>query len=469
MRTRDLLSKVRLAVEEGHLLERADRVVAAVSGGPDSICLLSLLLHLRDEWALSIHVAHLNHGVRGVESDEDAEWVSAMAERLGVPGTVRRVDPKESVALHGLSPEEGLRYLRHRFLFEVAETVGASKIATGHTLNDQAETLLLRLARGTGLSGMGGMLPMRGKLIRPLLRVTRREIIDYLETEGLEYREDSSNRRLDYSRNRVRMKVIPALEKYCNLRIVELLGRFAELARSDNSYLDEAAEREMDQVVIRRGSKEMALDRGRLVALDVALTRRVLRAAVREVSSSLRGVTSDHILSCLHLKTGKRLHLPSGLVVSRQYDQLVLSTAKRSSRGFDYEFEIPGRVVVKESGLILVAELFDGGVLKERPRASAGNEVYFDADGIEPPLSVRSRRPGDRMRPFGMEGERKVKDILIDDKVPREKRDLMPVVDDRTGILWLVGSRRSNRAPVVKSTRRVLKIGAEHTSAGEER
>jgi len=422
----NLLSEVKKTVGRYRLLQKNDKVLIALSGGADSVVLLTLLLELKHTFGLSFHLAHLNHCLRGRESDEDAEWTEALAGRLAIPITIEKRNVLEWARREGYSLEEGARKVRYAFLSNAADKVNATKIATGHTLDDQAETVLLRLLRGTGLSGLAAIAPKRGRVIRPLIELTRQEIVGYLRAKGVEYRRDSSNLQLKYPRNRLRLELIPFLKKEFNAKITELLGRYGELAYVDNSYLETVARGAFSTVLI-----------------------------LRNVS-----IKSKHILSSLELSTGKRLELPSGLILTRQYENLVISLTERKCEAFSYGLCVPGTVVLKETGMTLVAEFLDRDFLPKDSKSRSPEEVYFDFDRIHLPLIVRNRRIGDRMHPLGMKGERKLKDILIDDKIPRNERERIPLLVDTEGLLWIIGNRRSERAKITDVTERIVRIRA---------
>lgn len=460
MKHKNLLSRVKTTVEKYGLLEKGDKVLVALSGGADSVCLLYLLLKLKDEFALSFHIAHLNHSLRGVESDGDEEWVKTLAHELDIPIIVEKVDLLEWVRRKRGSLEDQAREVRYKFLSKVADEIDATKIAVGHTLDDQAETVLLRLLRGTGIPGVGGIRPRRDRVIRPLIEVGREEIMRYIQAEGLDYREDSSNLRQDYLRNRLRLELIPLLKRKFSSRITELLGRYAELAQIDDSYLETLAIGAFSSLVIRSSPISLVLDWKRLMALHPSLGRRIVRIAIKKIKGNLKGITSEQILSCFKLRTGKKLYLRAGLVVKRQYENLVFSLGEKRHESFTYTLPTPGTLIMKEIGTAIVTDFIDKSFLPKDLKSPSPDEAYFDFDQVEPPLLVRNRRPGDRMRPLGMLGERKLKDILIDNKIPRSEREKIPILADSRSILWIVGNRRSERAKIIPSTKKILRIRA---------
>jgi len=464
MKQSDLISRVRWTIRKHHLLEAKDKVVVAVSGGADSVCLVSVLLGLKDEFGISLHIAHLDHGLRGEESDADARWVEALAHTLELPITVERRDVQKRAKNEKGSLEELAREIRYAFLSEVADEVQAEKIAVGHTLNDQAETVLLSLIRGAGIRGVRGMLPRLGKVIRPLIEVSRDEVVAHLRSVGLAYREDSSNLEARFLRNRLRSELIPLMKSEFNSRVLESLSRYAELAGAEDSYLETVARGAFSSVLLRRSPTALVLDWRALARLHPALARRVVRTAIEEMKGDLRRMRSGHILSALRLSTGRRLCLPCGLVVEREYGELIISAARSQRKGFEYALRIPGEIVVTEIGMSVVTDCPNRSWLPSDLRAPSRDEAYFDLDGLRPPLVIRNRRKGDRIRLFGMGGEKKVKDIFIDDKIARSAREKIPILSDEEGILWIVGSRRAERARITKDTTRIVRVRAMRTS-----
>ncbi len=449
---------LKFVLREG-LISPGDRVVAAVSGGPDSVALLDVLDRIKGELGLTLFVAHLDHRLRGREAKEDAKFVEDLALSRGFPFVLGTEDVADFARRAGLSVEEGAREVRYRFLDHVARNLKADEVALGHTRDDQAETVLMRLIRGGGRRGLGGMAPRRGKFVRPLLEVSREEILKYLKERGLPFREDSTNRDLSFMRNRVRHVLLPLLRERFNPEISEVLCREAEVWRAEDEYLQSLAEKVLADVLRDIGGGKIVLDIGGLLRYHIAIRRRVARLAYRAVAGSLPDFRSTERF--LHVaEEGGCIDLPGGVRVQRAGEVLVLRCGDVPP--FRYPLAVGGRTFVRETGLVLEAELM------ERPPSEAlkedGRTAYIDWRAVKGKLWVRSRLPGDRIQPFGMCGTRKVKDILIDRKVPRLLRGEVPLVVDDEGVLWVVGVCLSERAKVTEDAEKVLRIRARKVS-----
>lgn len=488
------------------MLAAGDTVVVAVSGGPDSVALAHLLQRLAGEYALSLHVAHLNHQFRGTESEEEARFVRELAANWGLPCTVEAVDVPAYLARHRGSAEAVARHLRYTFLEQVAKEVGAARIALGHQADDQAETVLMNLLRGAGSRGLAGIPPVRGgRYIRPLSEVRRDEILAYLKAEGLPYRLDSSNASPRYFRNRVRHELLPYLEREFAPGLRETLVRTADLLRAEDEYLEAvAAYLQAALQTARRGGRTMVIDGytydcAALTTVPLALLRRLIRriwADLAEESGAAEaaggGLPERHTLTYERVeavvalarngRTGARVELPGGVTVRRRYGQLVWEAAPRRgqpagqepasdpSRAVEpaAELAVPGETFIPSTGFFFSAEektvagADEATRLVAEARAAGPLRAVLDADRIEPPLVVRRRRPGDRFWPLGAAGEKKLKEYLIDAKVPAEERKDLLLVADRRGKrpVWLVGDRPAEVVRVTPETRRVLLLQA---------
>ena len=318
-----LIERVFSFICQHGLVSREKLLVVGVSGGPDSVCLLHLLVGLKERLGISLHVAHLNHVLRGMESEADAQYVSELAERLGIGVTLEQRDVKSYQSEHGLSLEEAAREVRYHFFAEVASSVGTDRIALGHTADDQAETILMRLVRGSGVYGLQGMQPLtqwesladtRLMVVRPLLEVSRKEVEAYCQQHALTPRIDSSNLSSSYFRNRIRNELMPLLQSY-NPRINEALLRTADSLAVDLSFLEQQVSQIWDKVV-REGGEAIILNAKELIPLHPALQRYLLREAVRRLLGNLKDIEWRHIekmMEALSMRAGKRLNLPRGL------------------------------------------------------------------------------------------------------------------------------------------------------------
>ncbi len=469
----DILKKVRSTILERGLFRPGEPVVVGVSGGPDSLALLHILRGLAPELGISLHVAHLNHGLRGAESDADGEFVSAVAREWGLPATVETRRVTEYACSHHLSTEAAARAVRYAFLAEVAARQSARVVAVGHSADDQVETVLMHFLRGTGLAGLRGMqhkavLPDdRGEieLVRPLLDVTRQEIEAYCAEHGLTPRLDSSNLDMNIFRNRLRREVIPYLEQL-NPNLREVLINNAHSLADDYAYLNAEMERCFDWVT-RCTDGAVTFDTGKWRSLPDSLQRATLRQAIRRLRGSLRDIGWKHIeearQTALEKGTGAEASLPFGLALIVGYGEFTVGEAvPLPNMPLIHSSPIklmPGMAVrlpgsewqVKLTGEIARAQI---------PTVLAAKwTAHLDADKIVGELMLRGRQPGDRFQPSGLGGRRKsLHEFMIDEKIPRHVRDLLPLLVDGEKILWVCGWRVDERATVEPKTERVLRV-----------
>ena len=453
-----LLKKVKETVTKYDMLKAGETVLVAVSGGPDSVCLLSVLRSFVKDRDLSLHVAHLDHRFRGSESADEALFVEKTAKKMGVPATIEQFDVPAFCRERGLSAQAGAREVRYGFLNRVAEKVGASRIAVGHTASDQAETLIMRLIRGAGTSGLSAIPPVRENIIRPLIEVTREEVLEYLHAQGIEFVTDPSNSKPVYTRNRVRQDIMPVLRAF-NPRIVETLASEATILRDENEAIEAYLAAVSPGVAVRE-ENGMRLKRDEFNALQPALKRRILRTAVNEVDDALVELSYDQIEDAVRFmsgaQTGRAMNLASGLIVEREYDTFFLRPATEIPE-FRSELSVPGVTIIPEIFLEAEAWLFDG-------HAEARDENYlwqagFDYDKIGLPLEIRTRRPGDRFCPSGMEGKsKKLQDYFVDQKVPRRKRDAIPILASKEDVIWVIGMRTDERFLPGAETKKILTV-----------
>jgi tRNA(Ile)-lysidine synthase len=462
-----LQDRVRLAIEHDALIQPGSRVVAAVSGGSDSVALLRLLHAVSGDCRFTLAgVAHLNHGLRGDESDADEEFCRELAFRLGIAFEVGHRDVARLARDEHVSIEVAARRARYDFFADAAQRLQVDRIATGHTRDDQAETFLLRVLRGAGATGLAGIRPRRGPVVRPLLDIRRVDLLAFLASLGQDFRTDSSNRDLRIPRNWVRHRLVPLLAAHLNADIVEVLAREATVLRDEAILLDRLANEAAARLETALPEHRVRLDARALADLPLALARRVVRQALaRTEDAHFHGF--DHVEQVLALSrpVGERsaADLP-GVRVERIGAGVVLYKRgprfRPSASGFRYELPVPGRVTVPECGCRIEAAT---------RRRSASQSVaakalvvdrdtaVIDAAEAAGGLAVRSRRPGDSIRPLGLMGRKKLQDVLVDRKVPREQRDRVPLVvdaDDR--ILWIGGHVVAEDACVTARTRSVV-------------
>ena len=448
--------KVRTAITEYRLIDPGERVLAAVSGGPDSLAMLLILARLQSELDFALEVVHLNHLIRR-EAAAEAEFVQRFAEQLGVLTTVLAFDIPELLATEGGSMQEQAREVRYRLFQEVRVARGAQKIALGHHADDLAETVLMRFLRGAGPEGLVGFTPRsRDNLIRPLILLTRAEIEEFCSSEGLTPCYDQSNAKPVYFRNRVRLELLPLLEQEYNPHLRHELVQMSQILAEENAILQEYVTQIYTEVLLQEEPDVLTFKFISLSKKNPAILRRILRMGMEKLKGNKKNFYYQHYLQMedliLHGAPGKLVHLPDGYVLYRGYETVCLGKADvlaKQSLG-RYTLSVPGEVYLQEVGVLLQAEIREG------PCIVSGNQAAFDADKLgTATLVVRSREPGDCFYPLGLTGKKKVKDYLIDEKVDRLARDLVPIVTTPDGhIVWIAGYRLDNRFKITQATQK---------------
>lgn len=479
--------RVAAAVRERALQGRT--LLVAVSGGPDSLALLHILHSLRDEFGLKLHGAHLNHMLRGAESDGDAEFAADTFRRLGIPATSHSADVAAYRGEHKISLEDAARRVRYAFLANAAARHNADAIALGHTADDQAETALMHIIRGSGLNGLRGMGALderaidgkRVNLFRPLLSARRSETQAYCRALGVEPRIDSSNSSLEFLRNRIRMELLPLLEQM-NPSVRDALLRLSANAVQDSAYIDVQADAAWSDVAQVSGSGVVRLDAAALGRQHAAIQSRILRRAIETTGGE---VTQRHILDMLGLvggAPGKRLRLSGGLTFVTGYEEAYVGTTDAVESALAqlppirraFSVSVPGEIRV--NGWRIRAEIdIDGREALSnltRPNPHPQGEAVIvaemlDADCVGDRLWVRGRLPGDRFQPLGMEQSKSLREFMIDARVPRQWRDGLPLVVSERGIVCVPGWRIAHWARVTDATRRTLRLEVvRHESDG---
>jgi tRNA(Ile)-lysidine synthase len=454
-------------IRNNSLIHKESKLVVAVSGGPDSVCLLLVLMKLRDELRIDLHIAHLNHKLRDVESDNDAEYVSKLARKLDLPATIDELDVGEYRTKHGGTEEEAAREARYDFLARTAKSVGAGAVAVGHTRDDNVETILMHLIRGTGTRGLRGLQPViRWKysggtveVLRPLLEISRDQTTSYCRANGYEPRVDSSNRSLAPLRNRVRHQLIPLLESY-NGQVGEALLRNARIAGDELDFLDMASG-ELWGSVARQRKDMVVLDKNGFRALPPALQRHLLRQSIEKIADNLKDIEERHIesiVNALDLQAGKRITLPGGFIFLVEYDRFLLtrdlsSTSPLPSLDGEVVLNVPGRTGLP--GWQITADIIYPEQMED---TGNGYVAYFDHDKVGNELVVRPRKTADRFFPLGMGGPKKVGEFMIDARIPGAWRERIPVVCSPQQIIWLAGYRIDDRVKVTDDTMQVLRL-----------
>lgn len=481
---------VRRSIERHHLVSPGEVLVVGVSGGPDSLCLLHVLRGLRADYSLALHVAHLHHGLRGAEADEDAEFVRALAAEWELGCTIERVDVAALASRHHLAWEEAARRARYDFLCRVAEVAGSRCIAVGHNADDQTETVLMHWIRGSGLAGLRGMLPVTPlseyrliedfasrppsagfRLVRPLLEVTRAEIEAYCAIHELKPRFDRSNLDTTYFRNWLRHEVLPLLASH-NPNVGKVIRRSAQVLADDYALLRSLLLDTWPSVVRREEPERIVLDLEGWRALPTSLQRSIIREAVHRLRRTLRDVGFIHVENALLVArdgaTGDQSTLPQGLMLTVGYDQLIVGSADAPPRLPNWPLLlagtasvpvlIPGSTPLPGSSWQLEVSVV---TREDLPSDWASNRdrwrAFIDAGVVGRRLWLRTRQAGDRLQPLGMSGSTvKLSDFLTNQKVPHDVRDQLPLLFSDTGIVWVCGQRVDERARVRDRTETVL-------------
>ena len=434
-----------------HHLPKGVGVLVALSGGGDSVALLHLLLQVAPLFSLQVQAAHLDHGIRA-ESGKDVDFVQHLCREWRVPLTVERLDVPRLARERGQGLEEAGHELRREFLQRTAGNLGCNFIALGHHRGDQAETLLMRLVRGSGLTGLAAMRPLNGSIIRPLLDFSREQIEAYLAAIGQTFLQDASNEDLYYTRNRIRHRVLPELTEL-NPQLEGSLAALSQRIALEEGFWQQETERTLD-TVRTLDDGELWLDRLALLDLHPALRARVLRQALQEVRGDLRGIGAVHIEALEKLLEGAtpqaEAHLPMAWA-GRRYEQLWLRTTPPViAAPFSIEVREPGEVRLPDGRRMLFS-------LEALPQGESPTVVEFPAHSVPFPLTVRSFRPGDRFHPSGAPGSRKLKKFFIDAKIDRETRASVPLLEGRQ-ILWLAGLARCQQWPCAETEGPVLRV-----------
>jgi len=464
LRTDLVLRQIFETIRDNRLFCHGDTVVVAVSGGADSVALLDILSSLT-MLRLNLVVAHLDHGLRGKESDDDAAFVEELAARYRFPFELQQVDVKEISKQRKLSLEEAGRIARYEWFDTVARTYGARSIALGHHADDQAETFLLRLFRGSGTTGLASMRILSAdRYVRPLLMLTRDDILAYLERRGLSCRHDSSNNEKVFLRNRIRHECLPYLRTF-NPAISERLNNAAEILAADEAVLETLIDQLFPRLS-RCDSDGVVLDVEAVRAELPGVRFRLYRRALLVLRGDLARIATTHLKQVDQLvhsaRTQGEQSLPDGFTAMRCYDELhFLPAGKEQGReSWEIAIEGPGRYVLPDGRTI--------SVRLTSPPESWGSvpsfRTYFDPATVPFPWKVRTFRPGDRFRPFGMTGTRKVKDFFIDRKIPLPLRRRIPLLFSGEGLIWVCGLRVSESGRVQPGTHEVAEVEIPESS-----
>jgi len=460
-----LLDKVKATNKKYSMLHEKDRILVGLSGGPDSVCLLLLLNQLKDEYKLDLHAIYIDHGLRPEEIPDEIKFCKNLCENFNIPFITKSIDVMSYAKELGLNKQEAARELRYKTFEEIAFEKGANKIAIAHNADDQAETFFMRILRGSGQKGLSGIPPVRGKIIRPLIEIERKEIEDFLfqnpelrtRNAELPFMVDSSNIKKDYFRNWLRLSVMPEFQRK-NPDLINTIGRVSEIIREEDNYLELIVTKTLMKLIPKKTDKTIELFLVPLENMDKVILRRVLRRAIDAVKG-LRGINFIHIEDIIGLikngDSGDRLYLPKGIRVIKGYSTLILTSELPVKLG-TYSLEVPGEVILREAGILIKSSISERGRGVEESRGQGKETIELDADKVKAPLTIRSRKDGDFFYPSGFGKKKKLQDFFVNEKAPRDERDKVPIVLSGEEIIWIAGYRADERFKVTDDTKMIL-------------
>ena len=465
--------KVKVYVERFHMIEPKDTIVLGISGGADSVCLLKILARWKEAWGISLRAVHVHHQLRGEEADADERFVRELCENEGIPCRVFHEDVQGMAQREKIGLEEAGRIARYRCFVTVCEDVGGGKIALAHHQDDLAETMLHHLVRGTGMAGLCSLKPVSGNRIRPLLCLEKEEILVYLEAAGQPWRTDSSNLEDDYTRNRIRHHVLEELKTEVNPRAVRHMAQLSEELEETRAVLAQVAAEKRRQYV-RKSEKGMLLAEKLKKEPDL-IGRQIVHDLLKEISGKQKDFTRIHVEAVQELwnrKVGARRDLPYGMQAIRTYDGIYLERKAEKCETRDSEKNAGIQINVQSEGresfqigeltLTVSRTARDFGEIPEKKYTK-----WFDYDRIKQTLVIRHRQPGDRICLFDGGGSKKLKDYLIDRKIPAQKRDQLWLLADGSDILWIIGDRISAAYKVTAESQRILQAEIKGGSTHE--
>ncbi|MFW5987965.1 MAG: tRNA lysidine(34) synthetase TilS [bacterium] len=464
-----LVMKFKEYINNKILIQAHDKLLLGVSGGPDSLSMLDLFMKIKEEYSLDLTVFYLNHMFRK-EAAAEAEFVKKTADNYGVKSIIETFDVPAYIKKKGLSPEEAAREIRFKYMVKWADKLKIKKIALAHNKNDFVETILLNLARGTGLKGLSGINPVTLidgiKIIHPLLSFSRKKIEKYCRDFNLYPVEDPSNKTDIYTRNKIRHNVVPVFEEI-NPGFKEAVFRMGNIVNQENEFLNKLADKKFELVLLEKEENQISFNLKRISQLDRVLLKRVIEKAVTLVKGDDTDLYYAHYKAAINLikrgNTGKRVDLKDGIIVRCNYNKVIIETrshfkAVKSNEKYEFELNAPDSILLPYN-IEIKSDKLTVGDIDWKLKAKDNNICICDLDKIKFPLQIRNRRPGDVFYPLGMKGKKKIKDLFIDEKIPLVERDKIPLVLSNDGrVIWITGCRVDNRFKVTEETKNLLKL-----------
>lgn len=455
-----MLDKILSYVNQHRMIQEQDKLIAGVSGGADSVCLVLVLLEIRKKIPFTMEIAHLHHGIRGEEADRDAAFVEDFCRKHQLKFHLEKADIPALAEEYGLSEEEMGRKARYAFFEKLRKTCGADKIAVAHNKNDCAETVLFNLIRGTGIRGLCGIPPVNEKIIRPLLCVERTEIEDYLQKRGVSFCTDSTNLGDAYTRNKIRNRVLPYIARELNPGVTDAMYRAAENLRQISEYMEDCAD-EVEESYLSEIGNRVRLSGKALYDLPKALVSELLLRGFVRVAHRKRDFSEKHremLYALMTGETGKTVSLPGGVLAKNVYGDIFFQKAEADAVQEDFSMEIPlenGRYYLNENNYLEISvEKYE----KDEIISEKKYTKWFDYDIIKGTLQIRTRKTGDWISVTKEGGKKKLKDYFINEKIPREERESTLLLADEQEVLWILGYRISEAYKIGPDTKQVLKV-----------
>lgn len=471
------MKRIEKFIQKYHMLTCGDKVIAGVSGGADSVCLFLMLLELREKIGFDLIAVHVHHGLRGEAADQDQRFVEALCEQHRIPLEIFRVNLESIAKKRKQSLEEAGRMVRREAFDSVCQKYGGNKIALAHHQNDNAETLLWNLSRGTGLDGLGGIRPVNGKFIRPLLCMNRKEIEEYLAKRKQSYCIDETNAGTDYTRNKLRHLVLPILGEQVNLAAVRHMNETMEQIWELQEYMQEQVEAAYQECVQEHSEKAcwIQIQQNSFETFPELIKKMVIRKGMEQVGGKKRDLSHKHVdvmMELMNKQVGRTLDLPYEMHAKRNYEGIRLEKRRTYSSGEEKkaeimqecmsELNIPGEIILADRNLKVRCKIL------EKPKNLSIKDIpqkiytkWFDYDIIKSSLYIRTRQAGDNIVIDEKGHQKKLKSWFVDEKIPKEVRDSQLLLAENNDILWVLGHRMSKAYQVKQSTKWILQIEVE--------
>lgn len=456
-----MIDKVKQFIIDNELIQSNDRILIALSGGPDSICLLSILYKLKEEFNIKLGVAHVNHMLRGEESDKDEEYAKEFCNKLNIEFYSKRINIDKIANEKSISHEMAGRDERYKFFFEISKLKDYNKIAIAHNLNDQAETIIMNIMRGSGIEGLCGIRSKRENgIIRPILCLSRKEVEEYCDKYELNPRIDKTNLENIYRRNKVRLDILPYMKENFNKDIINTINRMSKLIQVDNDFLEKESNKYYDLYCLKDKSKLIISKEA--FKLDKAILTRIIKKSFIDFSNTFSNFEMKHIYEIISLaenETNKKISLPNNMLALNVYGDIHLKL--KNDEKINNEEIVIEKSNLNGKSIIYGDYIVNFNLINNKNNIEFSNNVlikYLDYDKIKEKLIIRKRKNGDKIIPLGMKGSKKIKDIFIDLKIPLEQRDEIPILCFDNEIAWIVKYKVSESFKVSKETKNIIKI-----------